>query len=226
MDFNGVIINDELLQMKAYQEVFKAEGIELTEEGYFSCTGMDDATFIREHFRRANKDINDLKVLELTQKKTEKWREAVGENVPLFDGIENFIKKCRKRYAMALVSMANREEIFHILDVTGLRDQFDVVVTAESVNECKPNPEAYINAFRQLDEMRSREGHYPLERHECLVVEDVPQGIQAGKAAGMKTLAVLNTFDEATMRAAGADAIAKNINDWYPESIDRVFDKN
>lgn len=225
MDFNGVIINDEPLQMRAYQELFKAEGIELTEEGYYSCTGMDDAAFIREHFRRAGKDINDNKVLELTQAKTARWREIVADNVPLFEGVENFIKKCRTRFAMGLVSMANREEIGHILDVTGLRDEFDVVITAEDVSAHKPDPESYIGAFRVLDRTYTAKGHHPLERHECLVIEDVPQGIQAGKAAGMKTLAVLNTFDEETLRAAGADAIAKNLNDWFPESIIGVFSK-
>jgi HAD superfamily hydrolase (TIGR01509 family) len=227
MDFNGVIINDEPLQMKVYAGLLKDEGIELTEEGYYSCGGMDDETFLREQFRRAGRtDVTDAEITGLIQKKTAKWREVVTGDVPLFEGVENFIKKCKQRYAMALVSMANRDEINHILDVTGLRNYFDVVISAENVSECKPNPECYISAFRQLDRIRSAQGHHPLERHECLVIEDVPQGIQSGRAAGMKTLGVLNTFDEATMRAAGADAIAKNLNDWFPDSIQLVFSKH
>lgn len=226
MDFNGVIINDEPLQMKAYQELFKNEGIDLTEEGYYSCTGMDDAAFIREHFRRAGKDINDNKVLELTQAKTAKWRDIVTDNVPLFEGVENFIKKCKKHFAMGLVSMANADEINYVLDLTGLRDEFDVVITAHDVSAHKPDPQCYISAFRYLDRVYTAKGHHPLERHECLVIEDVPQGIQAGKAAGMKTLGVLTTFDEKTLREAGADAVAKNLNDWYPESINGVFSKH
>lgn len=226
MDFNGVIIDDEPLQMKVYTELLKDEGIELTEEGYYSCGGMDDATFLREQFKRADLAVTDAKVTELVQKKTAKWREIVTDEVPLFEGVENFIKKMKKRYALALVSMANRDEIYHILDATGLKDYFDVVVTAESVSACKPDPECYIAAFRQLDAIRSAQGHFPLERHECLVIEDVPQGVRSGKSAGMKALAVLNTFDEATLRAAGADAIAKNLNDWFPEAIDEVFSKS
>jgi HAD superfamily hydrolase (TIGR01509 family) len=226
MDFNGVIINDEPLQMKVYAGLLKDEGIELTEEGYYSCGGMDDRAFLREQFKRAGKEADDAKITGLVQQKTSKWREIVTDEVPLFAGVENFIKKSKQRYAMALVSMANREEITHILEATGLKDYFDVVVSAENVSACKPSPECYVSAFRQLDAIRSAQGHYPLERHECLVIEDVPQGIQAGKAAGMKTLGVLNTFDEATMRAAGADAIAKNLNDWFPDSIALAFSKH
>ena len=52
-DFNGVIINDEPLQMKAYQEILAKEDIALSEEEYYSCLGMDDKTFIEAAYRRA-----------------------------------------------------------------------------------------------------------------------------------------------------------------------------
>lgn len=226
MDFNGVVIDDEHLQQKVYTEVLKDEGIDLTEEEYFSMTGMNDAALVREVLSRAKKDVTDNRVTEIIQKKTARWRERVTDELPIFDGVENFIKKSRQKFATALVSMANREEINHVLDTTGLRQYFDVVITAEDVSTYKPNPECYISAFRQLDAIRSAQGHFPLERHECVVIEDVPQGIKAGKAAGMKTLGVLNTFDEATMRSAGADAIAKNLNDWFPDSLSLVFSKH
>ena len=56
MDFNGVIIDDEPLQMKAYQEILKGEDIDLTEEDYYSCMGMNDEVFLGEIYRRAGKN--------------------------------------------------------------------------------------------------------------------------------------------------------------------------
>ncbi len=53
MDFNGVIINDEPLQMQAYQEILKDDAIELTEADYYSCLGMDDRTVIETAYLRA-----------------------------------------------------------------------------------------------------------------------------------------------------------------------------
>ena len=41
-DFNGVIIDDEGLQMQAYQDILREQGIELTENDYYSALGMDD----------------------------------------------------------------------------------------------------------------------------------------------------------------------------------------
>ena len=225
MDFNGVIINDEPLHLKAYQEVLKDEGIDLTEGSYYACAGMDDLTFLREQFKLVSKNLTEEKILELTQKKTAAWRGFLEKGVPLFEGVENFIKKCEKRFALGLVSMAAREEINHVLDLTDLRNCFDVVISAEDVSACKPDPESYKSAFRQIDQIRTAQNHYPLLREECLVIEDAPQGIAAGKAAGMKTLGVTNTFDAETLRQAGADAIAKNLNDWFPDAIVEVFSK-
>ncbi len=58
-DFNGVIIDDETIQMNAYQEVFKGHGIDVTEEWYFDSLGMDDKTFVRSMFRTGQKALPD-----------------------------------------------------------------------------------------------------------------------------------------------------------------------
>ena len=47
-DFNGVIIDDELIQMRAYREVLREYDIDLTEQHYFAALGMDDKTFVRK----------------------------------------------------------------------------------------------------------------------------------------------------------------------------------
>ena len=225
MDFNGVIINDEPIQMKAYQELFKAEGIELTEEDYLACGGMDDVTFLKHNYKRAGKDLTDEKIIELRTGKTAAWRKIVDQEIPIFDGVENFVKKASKRFALGIVSMANREEIEYILEKTGLSENFSVIISANDVTECKPSPQAYLEGFRRLDKLRTSEGHHPLTHRECLVIEDVPQGILAGKRAGMPVLAVSNTFDTETLRDSGADSVTKTLADWMPESMAQVFSK-
>lgn len=225
MDFNGIIINDEPIQLKAYQEILKEEGVELTEEQYYSCGGMDDVTFIKHNYKLAEKDLSDEKIIELREKKTAAWRKIVNEEIPIFPGVKNFIKKCDKRFAMGIVSMANRTDIEYILEKTGLRESFTIIISADDVTACKPDPQSYIEGFRRLDKKRLAEGHYPLLRRECVVIEDVPQGIQAGKAAGMPTLGVTNTFDAETLRAAAANSVTHSLEDWMPESLVRVFSK-
>lgn len=222
-DFNGIIIDDEPIQMKAYQEVLKAEGVEFTEEDYYQCTGMDNREFVQTQYKNAGKELADEKMVELIGKKNESWKRTVDEQLPLFEGVENFVKKCSRRFALGIVSMADRREIDHVLERAALGDSFSAIVSAEDVSKNKPDPECYLKGFQRLDQNRMKEGHYPLIHKECLVIEDSPQGIRAAKAAGMKVLAVTNTFDEKTLREAGADSVTRDLNDWMPESVAQVF---
>lgn len=225
MDFNGVIINDERIQMKVYQDIFKEEGFEMSEEQYFACTGMDDITFINHNFSRAGKEITDEKTAEIRAKKTEGWKKTVDREIPLCDGVENFIRKCSQHFAMGIVSMNNREEIEYVLQKTGLRNCFTKITSGEDVNEHKPSPQVYLECFKYLDRKRTAAGHHPLVHRECLVIEDAPQGIQGGKNAGMRTLGVTNTFEAEVLRQAGADSVTKTLADWMPDSLVRVFSK-
>lgn len=223
MDFNGVIINDEPLHMKAYQEILAKEGIALSEDHYYSSMGMDDITFINAQYKRGEKDLTEEKTREILQAKTESWRKLVDEEIPLFDAVENFVRKMEKDFALGIVSMARREEIEYVLDRIDLKDCFSIIVSAEDVSACKPDAECYHTGFNLIDAARIRRGSNPMVHGDCLVIEDAPQGIVAGKGAGLKTLGITNTVSAERLREAGADAVSKSLSDWMPDSIRRVF---
>lgn len=223
MDFNGVIIDDEAIQMLAYQEILAHENIVLTDEDYYSSLGMDDITFVEAAYERAGKTPETNKVLEITQKKTQKWRETVADDVPIFEGVENFIRKMAEELTLGVVSMAKREEIDFVLEKVGLRDCFTIIVSAEDVSNPKPDPQCYREGFRLIDLARIAKGHLPIIHGECLVIEDSPPGILAAKNADLPALGVTNTVSAEELRAAGADSVAKDLNDWMPDSVRRVF---
>jgi HAD superfamily hydrolase (TIGR01509 family) len=223
MDFNGVIIDDEPVQMRAYQEILKKEGIDLTEQAYLASLGMDDTTFVEAAYDRAGKVPETNKVLEVTTAKTLRWREMIAGELPLFPGIENFIKKMSKEFALGIVSMAKLEEITYVLELSGLRSFFSTIVSAEDVTKCKPDPECYKIGFGLLDAARTFAGRLPMTHGECLVIEDSPPGIISAKTAGLMAMGVTNTVAAEALRNAGADATAKNLDDWMPDSIRRVF---
>ena len=74
-----------------------------------------------------------------------------------------------------------------------------VFVTAEDVEHGKPDPEPYLAAAAALG----------VEPWTCLVVEDAPAGIAAGKAAGAAVLAVATTF--AASELEGADHLTLSL---------------
>src|SRR2546421_571122 len=143
LDFNGVIINDEPIQMRAYQQVLADAGVELTENEYYSSLGMDDLAFVRAAYERKGKSLDDATAVELINIKTAKWIATVEKEVPLFEGITNFIEKMSHDFTLGLVSMARRSEICHVLERADLGRHLSAIVSAEDVSKCKPDPECF-----------------------------------------------------------------------------------
>ncbi|HEX8558662.1 MAG TPA: HAD family phosphatase [Pyrinomonadaceae bacterium] len=223
-DFNGVIIDDEPLQMKAYQEVLGREGLTLTEADYYGSLGMDDVTFLRAVYERAERELDDETLGRLVEAKTAAHRGLIEGELPLFPGVVTFVKALSRRYALGLVSMARRTEIDHVLERAGLSGYFNAVVSAEDVTACKPDPMCYNGGLELLNRKRGEAHIIPLSPDECLVIEDAPPGVRAARAAGMRTLGVTNTVPDRALREAGADSVTRTLADWTPDAVHHVFD--
>lgn len=224
-DFNGVVIDDESLQLKAYRDALGAEGMTLTDEDYYKSLGMDDKTFVRAAFERAGQPLSDEAMNAIIERKSELHRELIKDYLPLFPGVVTFIKNAARHYGLGLVSMARRAEIDHVLKRAHLENAFVALVSAEDVNVCKPDPCCYRLALERLNEKRRAAGESMVLPEECLVIEDAPPGIQSGRAAGMRTLGVTNTVTEEALRAAGADVVTANLYDWNADAVHHVFEK-
>ena len=224
-DFNGVIIDDEPLQMKAYQRVLGAEGVAVSEEQYYALLGADDVSFVRRMFESAERELPDELLRSLVAAKSRAHRESLAGELPLFPGVVNFVKALTREYPLGIVSMALRDEIDHVIERAALRGVFDVIISAEDVTACKPDPGCYNGALELLNRKRGEAHVLPLQASECLVVEDAPPGIEAARRAGMRTLGVTNTVGEKQLREAGADIVTRSLADWTLDAVRHVFDK-
>jgi len=223
-DFNGVIINDERIHLKAYREVLTEKGIPLTDEEYFASLGMDDVAFVRAAYNRAGKSIDDAPMRELIDREHALHREMIQVDLPVAAGVIAFIKEAARRYDLGIVSMAERGEIDHVLRLAGLADQFSIIVSAEPGRRHKPAPDGYRDALRFLNEKRRAERKLPLLSTECLVIEDAPPGIESARAAGMRAIGVTTTVSEAALRQAGAAIVTSNLSDWNADAVHLLFD--
>lgn len=77
------------------------------------------------------------------------------------------------------------------------------IVTSTDVMMGKPHPEPFLKAAARLGFLAK----------ECVVLEDVPAGVRAGKAAGAQVIAFRTTVEEAELRGAGADFVVNNCGD-------------
>lgn len=77
------------------------------------------------------------------------------------------------------------------------------LVTSSDVTHGKPHPEPYLKAADLLG--------FPAK--DCVVVEDVPAGIQAGRAAGARVIGFHTTFKEHELKAAGANWVLRDCSE-------------
>jgi HAD superfamily hydrolase (TIGR01509 family) len=222
-DFNGVIIDDERLHMRAYREVLQTHNVELNEDDYFKCLGMDDVAFTRAAFARAGREVDDETTRAIIDREHELHRSIIESEVPFAPGVITFVKEASREFDLGIVSMAELSEIEHVLAPANLLQNFTVIVTAEPGLNHKPAPDCYRRALELLNAARRRDRMLPLVAGECLVIEDAPPGVQAGRAAGMRTLAVTNTVAESLLRAAGADVVSASLADWNTDAVRHVF---
>jgi HAD superfamily hydrolase (TIGR01509 family) len=215
-DCDGVIVDSEPHHLRAFQTVLAEEGIPLTREAYYEkYLAMDDKgafeTVLAEWNRPADKDA----VKPLILRKKGVYQALSQEKLILYPGVVDFVQKAQGRYHLAIASGAFRAEIKAALDYGHIRDAFPVIVSAQDVRRGKPHPEAYLTALQQLNE---RTNEPPMLPSECVVIEDSLHGVEAARAAGMRCLAVTNSYPREMLNGR-ADRIVDSLIGLDPASL-------
>jgi beta-phosphoglucomutase len=223
-DFNGVIIDDEPVQLKTYQAALKSVEIELTEAEYYSALGMDDRAFVASAFARAGRELSEPERQSIIEQKSALHRQLIEAELPLFPGIDTFLRASSRHYALGLVSMARSKEIDYVLERARLKGLFKAIVSAEDVTRHKPDPECYMRGLTKLNAVRDKEQLPPLAANDCVAIEDAPPGIESALAVGMRTIGVTNTVSESALRAAGAHIVTRSFADWTVDALHHLFD--
>jgi len=124
------------------------------------------------------------------------------------EGVHEFLQMLEKNeIPMAICSGSLLVEIEIMLEESRLRHFFAEIVSAEQVKKGKPHPEGFILALQKLNKNCTP----PISAGECIIIEDSQWGLQAGKAAGMHTVAVTNSYDAEQLTIA--EKIVTHLNE-------------
>ena len=220
-DCDGVLVDSEPLHLSAFQKILSEEGITLTQEEYFQkYLAMDDKTCFETVFK-AHGRTHDKRILkDLILRKMEGYRQLYAQGLILYPGVVEFVRKAQGSYRLAIASGAFRGEVKAALDVAGLRSAFPVIVSAQDVRNGKPHPESFLLALHQINE-RSPMPSPPILPEECLVIEDSVHGVEAAHAAGMRCLAVTNSYPKEKL--AHADLVVASLEEIEPKELETLF---
>jgi len=197
-DCDGVIANSEPIHMSAFSLVLAEEGINLTKQDYFDhYLALDDRGCFSKAFAQRGDVLSSDQQAELIQRKARYVEREMLESLELLPGAAELIQTASQSYPLAVASGALRHEIELILDRGSLRDCFRVIVSAEDVERCKPDPEPFLKALQLLNLSVD-----PIEPAECLVIEDSVHGVRAAREAAMRCLAVTTSYPAEKLTAA------------------------
>ena len=128
--------------------------------------------------------------------------------VPLKAGVRGFLEELRNRNIRIGISSSNSRELIQVvLKAHGIAEYFDCITTCCEVPNSKSAPDVYLKTAEGLQ----------VEPKDCLVFEDVPMGIMAGKNAGMQVCAVEDAYSKRQ------EAEKRRLADYYIEDYYEVL---
>ncbi len=207
-DFDGVIVDTEPLHYQAFQRLLEPIGLGFSWDQYVETyMGFDDRDAFLEAFKRTDEGLSALELAELIDRKAVLFQEIIRGGISAYPGVVTLIHEIhRAKLPLAISSGALRSDIDPILQTLGIQDCFDIIVTADDVAKSKPDPECYRMALARLSQFHSLN----IPAHQVLAIEDTPAGIAAAKGAGLRVLAVTNSYPAEQLTRA--DIIMETLN--------------
>lgn len=194
---DGVVVDNHRFHFAAWMEFARRYKFPLDEEIYrHTFNGKTNADLFKMIFNETNSE----RVRAWADEKESMYREAYAAELRPLDGLREFLGELKQRgVKIALGTSAPVENVDFVLDGLQLRGDFSVIVDGGMVERGKPDPQVYQLCSQKL-------GLHPSE---CVVFEDSLAGLDSGKAAGCRIVAVATSTPVDVLRTR-TENIIKN----------------
>lgn len=184
-DMDGTLIDSMWVWEEVDVDYVKRYQLVEPEGFYEAIEGMrftDVAKYYKKTFPQIRDSVEQIKA---------DWMEMgyrlYRDEVELKSGVKEFLEELKKRGIKIGIATSNDRDMTEmVLEARGILQEFDAICTSDEVKIGKPAPDVYLKAAEDLG----------VDPKDCLIFEDVPAGLMAGKSAGMKTCAVADKFSE------------------------------
>ena len=187
-DMDGVIIDSNPYHKDAWLEFCRRYEVELKEEDVPRYIyGKTNKTALVDVFQR---EFSPEESFRMSEEKEAIYRELHRADISLIKGLDSLLKTFAQHdIPLAVCTNAPIANLDFMLEETGIRPYFKVLIDASQVSKGKPDPEIYLKAARLLDVPPAR----------CIVMEDSTVGVEAGLRAGMKVVGITTTHTAAEL---------------------------
>jgi len=178
-DMDGVLVDSEPLHYEACRRVVEPFGVDLSVKE-FTALWLGHSRGLREGLKRHKVPLS---LEEARRRKHAFFVELARKQLTVRPGVRALLR-ATEHLPRAVATSSGWEMIDTILGLTGLRENFSVIVSGLDLLRGKPAPDIFLEAARCLG--------VPPET--CIVFEDARPGLLAAKAAGMRCVVVPTQF--------------------------------
>jgi beta-phosphoglucomutase len=178
-DMDGTLVDSEEFHWLSWRETMAAEGVAITHDQFLVTFGQRNDSILP---RWLGNDATPDRIQRIGDAKEALYRKSVRESglAPLPGAAEWLRRLQQQNWRQAVASSAPRANLDVVLEVLGLADCFQAIVSAEDVTAGKPDPQVFLVAASRLAAAPSA----------CIVVEDAAAGVEAARRGGMRSIGV------------------------------------
>jgi len=211
-DFDGVLADSEMLHFKVYNDLLSASGVQISKEEYCEkYLGFDDEGVFEHLAIEKQLMLGDEEIEMLISEKAARFEALVSSTDVLYPTAAACVRRLATRWPLAICSGARRSEIELMLRGAQLLDAFRFIVATGDTDCGKPAPDPYLRAAEL----------HGLPPGACLAIEDSHAGLESARAAGLRTIAITNTYPRETLTA---DAIVDSLDELTEAMIEGVIE--
>ena len=171
-DFDGVIVDSEVLASKAFVKYFNNLGYSLKEEQFYKYAGnktVEVINLLSEKYKIENKEKFTKEIFSIVA-------EIYSKDLKLVEGAKDFITRSSRKHFIG--SNSNKDRILDGLRFVNLDELFlkDHVYSFDMVERPKPDPDIYLKVLNDN----------ALDIEETVIIEDSGVGVKAATAAGVR----------------------------------------
>lgn len=203
-DLDGLLIDSEVVWNGVRTAIAAQHGVVWTADDHRAVMGVSTAEWVAYMTQRLQLELSLAEVETLV---ASRMAESYRERIPFKPGALELVAKVAETYPTGLASGSTRSLIDIVIATAELQGAFLAVVSADEVGRGKPHPDVYLEAARRLC----------VAPNACVCLEDSGHGIDAGKAAGMRVIAVPDErFMPDPQTLARADVVVHSLTEVTP----------
>ena len=188
-NLDGVLIRSDECHIRAWKALASEQGIPLNDDLYRRMRGMKRMDSLRILLKRAERKYTPGEMWALSARKNDLFNEFTQQltlEKSIVPGAVETLRALRDMGVKTAVASSS-ENAGGILRMLKMDSLLDAIVDGGQIERGKPDPEALLIAARKL--------RVPTDQ--CLVVENTEAGLEAAKAAGMRSLSLVASGKDA-----------------------------